>query len=712
MHGNTRSDTTRRRFLKLTGVGVAGPGLTGVPLPTAGERQTDWTTVESPTEKTLYDVVMSSEGPYAVGGGGDVLARRADGWERVLEKGPTTESNPLRGADVTDDGRNVWFAGGSGVVAHYDVVDEQLVDYSAPKGKTSSWLDVAVTGQAGAERVYLVNGSGEFLPGRKTDAGEMNWGDITKPGGGSSAPGVDFYTDTAGVVCDTNAKVYRTRDAGGSFSTIGIEGGSVNLYDVASLRESEVNVAGGSGWIFYSVEDEGFSAVDVGSNAVRSIERDGATGWAAGASGLVYEREGVGEWTQVETPTSNTLHGVAIGASDSDRDVVVGSSGTILERGATQETVTTGTASGEELSDEPWVEADSPTGKTLNGIVESTDGPYAVGGGGRVLARRPDSWTVVIENGPKGQGNTLNGAAVTDDGVNVWFAGSSGVIGQYDVEAGELADHSAPKGKTSSWEDVTVTGPAGSESVYLVNGSGEVLSGQNDGGEVTWGEVLKPGGGSSMKGVAFIGNNTGYICDTNAKVYETTNGGDSYETIGIEGGSVGLYGVDAVSPDEVNVVGGDGSIFRYNGAVWTKLAVTGNSLAGIDRMDDHGLACGGSGTIAERTADGWKVAETPTGNGLQSIVIGTTYPDVAVGGSGTILERGTIQETATTVEKTTNETTKAETETTATTETTTATTETTTATTETTTTETTTESTTTTTQSSNWRTILPEIVNL
>lgn len=78
------------------------------------------------------------------------------------------------------------------------------------------------------------------------------------------------------------------------------------------------------------------------------------------------------------------------------------------------------------------------------------------------------------------------------------------------------------------------------------------------------------------------------------------NGDDSYDTIGISGGSVDLYGVDAVSPAEVNVAGGDGSIFRYIGAVWTKLAVTGSALAGIDRDGEDGLACGGSGTILER----------------------------------------------------------------------------------------------------------------
>jgi hypothetical protein len=52
-----------------------------------------------------------------------------------------------------------------------------------------------------------------------------------------------------------------------------------------------------------------------------------------------------------------------------------------------------------------------------------------------------------------------------------------------------------------------------------------------------------------------------------------------------------------------------------------------------------GLTVGGSGTIYRRTWTGWEEEETPSGNTLQGVTVGTSGPDVAVGSSGTILER-------------------------------------------------------------------------
>lgn len=180
---------------------------------------------------------------------------------------------------------------------------------------------------------------------------------------------------------------------------------------------------------------------------------------------------------------------------------------------------------------------------------------------------------------------------------------------------------------------------AGSETIYLANGSGEVLVGQNNAGEVTWSSSIKPGGGSSIKGGDLIDPTTSYFSDTNAKVYESTNGRDSYDTIGIPGGSVGLYGVGAADRDDVSVAGGDGSVFRYNGAIWTKLAVSGSGLSALERADTSGLTVGGSGTVYRRTWTGWEEEKTPTGNTLQRVTFGTSGPDVAVGSSGTIIER-------------------------------------------------------------------------
>lgn len=708
-------EATRRTFLRLTGAGLATMGLASVAGAGAAATKNGWSTAESGTGKTLYDAVSTLEGPYAVGSGGDILARRVEGWEQVLDAGPTTESNPLRGTDVTDDGRNVWFAGGSGVVAQYDVVDEELTDYSAPKGKTSTWLNVSVRGAAGDETVYLINGSGEFLSGQKTAEGGMDWETVIKPGSGSSAPGIDFYSLEEGYVTDTNSKVYRTTDGGDTWTTVGIDGASVGLYDVGAINEGDLDVAGGSGRIFRlnDGDGDGWKRKDVGGNTVLGLVRKGPSGLAAGTGGYVYDRL-ENKWDRVETPTANTLRGVALDAENLFPDAAVGSSGTIVERGAFEasppdtititgtagtstdyqfevngtvikgdladsndqvsNTTVTGTVSGDadsyqfssdivdfavtagdpadltitingepqtvsQLADVAWTEADSPTGETLSGATYGADRPYAVGDGGQVLARESTGWEIVVDKFPGGAANTLTCADASIQGEKVWFAGSSGAVGKYDTATGEVSDYSAPDGKTSTWEAIAVAGAAGSETIYLANGSGEVLVGQNSVRSVTWGTASKPGGGSSIKGADTLDASTGYFSDTNAKVYETTDSGDSYDTIGIDGGSVGLYGVGAVSRDDISVAGGDGSIFRYNGAVWTKLAVSSKEFNGIERDGENGLVVGGSGRIYRRTWNGWEREETNNGNTLNSVTIGTSRPDVAVGSSGTILER-------------------------------------------------------------------------
>ncbi|EMA48465.1 hypothetical protein C448_03191 [Halococcus morrhuae DSM 1307] len=258
----TDINRNRRRFLQLTGATALAAGVGAAVSGTAGAQASAWSAADSPTGKTLNDVVQTSEGPYAVGSGGLVLARRANGWETVLSKGPTVEGNTLTGAGVTDDGEHVWFAGGSGVIGQYDVVEEQLTDYSAPGGKTSSWEDLAVTGASGSETVHLVNGSGEVLSGTKNGSGGMDWGEAQKPGSGSSMKGIDFASASVGHISNTSTKIYETTDSGGGYQEIGIDGQGGNLYGVASVSKSDVNVAAGNG-IIYQYDGSTWTEINV-----------------------------------------------------------------------------------------------------------------------------------------------------------------------------------------------------------------------------------------------------------------------------------------------------------------------------------------------------------------------------------------------------------------------------------------------------------------
>ena len=288
---------------------------------------------DSPTEEALNDAVDTAAGPVAVGAGGNVLARRESGWEKIVDYGPQARSRRLTGVDVTDDGTAVWFVGGSGVIGEYDLETRTLTNYSAPGGKTSTWEDCAVEGTAGEdERLYFVNGSGELLVGDRQESGAVQYQDVTEPGGGSTIPGIDFHDRDAGHVCSTSQFVAETTDGGESWERIGIDFAGGAFFDVASQGARDVTVAAGSGIVY---RYDGFRwtphVVDDERQGIRAIDRDGDDGLAAGDAGKVYERQSAGQWARYETPVEAELRGVA--RSDA-YDVAVGAGGTIVERPA------------------------------------------------------------------------------------------------------------------------------------------------------------------------------------------------------------------------------------------------------------------------------------------------------------------------------------------------------------------------------------------
>lgn len=320
--------------MQVTGTAVAS----SVGIASLGSRSThaqpsnQWATADSPTGETLTGVVDTTEGPFAVGGGGDVIARTDSGWETVVDYGPQARSRRLTGVDVTTDGTRIWFVGSSGVIGEYDVTTETLTNYSAPMEMTSTWEDVAVTGEAGTnEHVYFVNGSGEELSGVRQDTSAMQYDDIQKPGGGSTIPAIDFYALEAGHVCSTSQFVAVTQDGSDSWEQVGIDFASQNFSDLASVGEQDVNVAAGNGIIY---RFDGFRwtphVIDDGRQTIRAIDREQQEGLAAGNAGRVYERQSAGQWQPFNTPTEATLRGASWGPNGID--VAVGDSGTIVER--------------------------------------------------------------------------------------------------------------------------------------------------------------------------------------------------------------------------------------------------------------------------------------------------------------------------------------------------------------------------------------------
>ncbi|WP_228842417.1 beta propeller repeat protein [Halococcus agarilyticus] len=293
------------------------------------------------------------------------------------------------------------------------------------------------------------------------------------------------------------------------------------------------------------------------------------------------------------------------------------------------------------MNRDEWRAIDSPTDKTLFGVVHTTHGPYAVGEDGVVLAREETGWTTVIGSGPATDRNRLTCVAATPDRERCWFAGDSGALGLYDTRTGRKYDYTAPMEKTSTWEAIAVAGTPRDERLCVANGSGEVLPiGFDEHGCPRYGAVVEPGGGSTIAALAADATAC-YAADTSASVFET--GDEEWSEIGIDCAQVDFFGL-CLAGDSLLVGGDDGTIYRYDRACgnWTPLSVGEAAIHALaidgDAAGTRAAAVGEGGAIVERTPDrGWHGVDSPTDADLWGVALGST--GVAVGEDGTIIER-------------------------------------------------------------------------
>ena len=286
---------------------------------------------------------------------------------------------------------------------------------------------------------------------------------------------------------------------------------------------------------------------------------------------------------------------------------------------------------------EEWTIAKTPVDTTLHDVVDTTADAHAVGGGGVVLRRTADEWETALDGGPTGNGNDLYGADVTDDGRRVWFAGASGAIGEYDVEADVLYDHSAPNDVTNNFNDVSVAGAAGDANVYVAGDSGSIYYSFENGATGTW-DGVTPGSGSNINAVDVHDSRSGHAVDGNTTVFETTDG-LTWEKRGVADADSDFYAVDSDGSDQVWIAGGNGTIYRRDDAAWVRSDAGDASLRDIEVGDDGemGIAVGSGGAVRTFTDGRWTVSESPTGANLKALLRGD--PDIAVGAGGVVIER-------------------------------------------------------------------------
>jgi len=295
------------------------------------------------------------------------------------------------------------------------------------------------------------------------------------------------------------------------------------------------------------------------------------------------------------------------------------------------------TASADENDDSEWTVAETPTGSTLYDVEYTSAGAYAVGTGGVVLERTDRGWRKLLDGGPTGNGNSLYGSDTTDDGKRLWFVGSSGAIGEYDVEKRTLDSHSAPMDVTNNFNDVAVTGTGDSANVYVAGDSGKIYYSFDGGATGTW-DYVTPGSGSAINAIDFHGPRSGHAVDGNKTVFATDDGA-TWDKLGIENANVNFYGVDSDASDDVLVSAGGGMLHDWNGSSWTPADTGDASLRDVEADGVDALAVGGGGKVYRRGDRGWKQEATPTGQNLKAVTPVGSDVEIAVGAGGIVVER-------------------------------------------------------------------------
>lgn len=283
-----------------------------------------------------------------------------------------------------------------------------------------------------------------------------------------------------------------------------------------------------------------------------------------------------------------------------------------------------------------WTAVSTPVNDTLYDVVGTANGPCAVGAGGTVVGRTPDgSWGVVVENGPAARSETLYAVDTTDGGQRVWFTGSGGAVGYYDLASNRRFDRSQPEGMNVTFHALTVSGVRGSEKLLLADGNGVVLPGVQKSDGIDWGLQTKPADGNAITALASDDDEYGYGVDGNANVWQTT--GEGWEHIGIDGAKSSLYAA-AADGSIVTVGGGNGCVYeRVDGGEWTPYSVGEKAIECLVIDRETRLAGGESGLLSYRERDTWRDAGWDGTATLHGILVGS--PSVAVGGNGVVLER-------------------------------------------------------------------------
>ena len=276
------------------------------------------------------------------------------------------------------------------------------------------------------------------------------------------------------------------------------------------------------------------------------------------------------------------------------------------------------------------------TSQPLNGVYFTDDNNgFAVGGNGTVLntTNGGTAWSTISTA-------TLPNYRFSWTFHRAYMPTSTSLIAS--DEWGDIAKYSG-----GVWTDVSSSpSPQGQFNKIQAVGrkvafavGGQLFNSTVDGGQ-TW-NVTQIAGTSNLQGLYFINSTTGWVVDTTASVFKTTNGGSTFTTQ--SPGGAALYGVYFANSTNGWVVDGAGAVWGTvnGGTSWTKqFTATGIALNSVHGSDaNHVWVAGNSGTILYTSNGGasWSTQTSGTAQNLLSLHFVNSTTGWAVGNNGTIL---------------------------------------------------------------------------
>jgi hypothetical protein len=454
----------------------------------------------------------------------------------------------------------------------------------------------------------------------------------------ASSPGKAWAVGSSGTLIQYTNNEWTDIDSPFTANINGID--ALADDDVWAVSPGNVLIGSPGGVLHWDGSD--WSVIDdqVGMSRIDMLST--TDGWAVGGNGRIRHWNG-SEWLAVDSPTTEDLS--AISMASATHGWAAGWPNALIHWDGTE-----------------WITVTNPTANTISSIsmISETDG-WAVGNNGVILYWDGVDWSSVTSpvNSSLNDVYMLSGSegwAVGGDFILQWdgvewslFSSSTeySLIGVTAVSATE-AYAVGRYGTILHWNGTEWAAPFASQHPDLLPTAVKLLSPTEgwmagvgadailrwDG--VFWTPISLPGGSwATLYGLDALSDNDVWAVGHNGWAYHWN--GTTWDGFGIAAPDT-LNAVSMVTNDNAWAVGNSGYIVHWNGAAWNISQPTITNLQSVAMLSvTDGWAVGNGGIILHWDGNSWNEVDSPTVNNLNGISMISATDGWAVGNSGTVL---------------------------------------------------------------------------